>query len=558
MKSLPAHLVSRTRQGLCGIALAASLSTAAVAGPFTADASDADGGPQGAQPRGVPNLSLPDLRKGNGGAEALKEVTGIPATALDAYRKAGQALAGSQPGCHLPWELVAGIGRIESVHASGYGLRTDGSTERPIRGPRLDGKQFALIRDTDGGRWDGDTEYDRAVGPTQFIPSTWVLWGADGNGDGVKDPNNIYDAALGTARYLCSGGRDLANAADLDKAILSYNNSREYVNAVLDWMHTYQADKTTAIPDDTAATPYRPDPSAAATGAHSGSAPARATLTSAATNTAANHRPNVPTPPTPEKTPDPGTDTRPEPKPKPDPKPDPRTVRRLDPIDGQDLQAEAGKKLDRPAGVRATNAQGGAVSRKGVTFDIVGDTLARFPDGARTATATTDAQGIAVAPLLRTGDRPGRFTIKASAPGEPGKAVTFQVTLRPSPTATADMLTLLDVRPLRATAGSAFSDALRVKATRYGQAAAGTVITATVISGKENPAENTIGPYFTRPDSTGPLRTLVLPAPGVDGVITLPEVRADQTPGTYILRLATPDGVTLDIDLTVTPPPADR
>ncbi|MEU3756330.1 lytic murein transglycosylase [Streptomyces olivoreticuli] len=553
MKSLPAHLVSRTRQGLCGIALAASLSTAAVAGPFTADASDADGGPQGAQPRGVPNLSLPDLRKSTGGAEALKEVTGIPATALDAYRKAGQALAGSQPGCHLPWELVAGIGRIESVHASGYGLRTDGSTEKPIRGPRLDGKQFALIRDTDGGRWDGDTEYDRAVGPTQFIPSTWVLWAADGNGDGVKDPNNIYDAALGTARYLCAGGRDLANAADLDKAILSYNNSREYVNAVLDWMHTYQGGKATAIPDDAPATPYRPDPSAAVTGAHSGSGPARATLASTASGSVANRRPVVPTPPappTPEKAPDPGTETRPK------PKPDPRIVRRLDPIDGQDLRAEAGKKLDRPVGVRATNAQGEAVVRKDVTFDIVGDTLARFPNGARTATVTTDAHGIAVAPPLFTGDRPGSFTIKAYAPGEPSRAVTFQVTLRPSPTATADTLTLLDEQPLRATTGAAFSDALRVKATRCGQAAAGTVITATVISGKENPAENTVGPYFTRPGSVGPLRTLVLPAPGADGVITLPEVRADQTPGTYVLRLATPDGITLDIELTVTPPPA--
>ncbi|WP_425274969.1 lytic murein transglycosylase [Streptomyces monomycini] len=42
----------------------------------------------------------------------------------------------------------------------------------------------------------------------QFIPSTWGSWGADGDGDGVKDPNNMFDAALGTARYLCAGDRD--------------------------------------------------------------------------------------------------------------------------------------------------------------------------------------------------------------------------------------------------------------------------------------------------------------------------------------------------------------
>ncbi|OEV19807.1 hypothetical protein AN219_27625, partial [Streptomyces nanshensis] len=75
--------------------------------------------------------------------------------------------------------------------ARGGDLRSDGTTRRPILGPVLDGDGFARITDTDGGAWDGDTRFDRAVGPMQFIPGTWRSWGADGNGDGRKDPHNI-------------------------------------------------------------------------------------------------------------------------------------------------------------------------------------------------------------------------------------------------------------------------------------------------------------------------------------------------------------------------------
>jgi membrane-bound lytic murein transglycosylase B len=102
-----------------------------------------------------------------------------------------------------------------------------------VRGPALSGGAFSAIRDTDGGRYDGDPVWDRAVGPMQFIPGTWRIWGADGNGDGVADPQNIEDAALAAAGYLCSGGRDLSRPADLQAAVLSYNHSQQYLSTVL-------------------------------------------------------------------------------------------------------------------------------------------------------------------------------------------------------------------------------------------------------------------------------------------------------------------------------------
>ncbi|MFF8502994.1 lytic transglycosylase domain-containing protein [Streptomyces anulatus] len=166
---------------------------------------------------------------------------GIPATVLAAYRKAESAVRRGDPGCGLPWHLLAAIGKVESGQASGGRVDARGTTLTPILGPALDGRGFALIRDTDGGAYDGDRAYDRAVGPMQFIPSTWATWGADGNGDGRRDPNNIYDAALAAGRYLCAGSRDLTRRADLDRAILSYNRSDTYLRTVLSWLEFYRS-----------------------------------------------------------------------------------------------------------------------------------------------------------------------------------------------------------------------------------------------------------------------------------------------------------------------------
>ncbi|MBJ8345146.1 lytic murein transglycosylase [Antrihabitans sp. YC2-6] len=159
---------------------------------------------------------------------------GIPEIVLAAYRNAELAMAATQPGCGITWDLLAGIGRIESGHASGGNTSSDGTTVTPILGPALDG----TLPGNEVIRAD-DSSYVRAVGPMQFLPSTWAHYAADGNGDGAADPNNIYDAALGAAQYLCSGGLDLRDPAAELRAVLRYNNSTSYASDVLSWSATY-------------------------------------------------------------------------------------------------------------------------------------------------------------------------------------------------------------------------------------------------------------------------------------------------------------------------------
>ncbi|MGC4925465.1 lytic transglycosylase domain-containing protein [Streptomyces sp. DT117] len=206
-------------------------------------------------PRAAVEPSLPLFARAR--AEA-----GIPATVLAAYRNAERSLRRSDSGCRLPWQLLAAIGKVESGQAAGGRVDARGTTLTPILGPALDGVGFALIRDTDNGVHDGDRTYDRAVGPMQFIPSTWANWAMDGNGDGRKDPNNIYDAALAAGQYLCAGGRDLGVRADLDRAILSYNRSDVYLRTVLSWLEFYRQG-THPVADGQGVLPTSPGPGGA-------------------------------------------------------------------------------------------------------------------------------------------------------------------------------------------------------------------------------------------------------------------------------------------------------
>ena len=169
--------------------------------------------------------------------------TGIPARALQAYVAAAATANLSAPTCGIGWNTVAAVGFVESGHGThgGGGLTAAGQASRPIIGPSLNGDGFAAIADTDAGALDGDARWDHAVGPMQFIPSTWQLAGRDGNGDGEADPFNIDDAALSAASYLCAHGRDLTTAGGWTDAIYSYNQSDSYVEQVRVQATTYAA-----------------------------------------------------------------------------------------------------------------------------------------------------------------------------------------------------------------------------------------------------------------------------------------------------------------------------
>ncbi|MFJ7216402.1 lytic transglycosylase domain-containing protein [Amycolatopsis sp. NPDC098790] len=202
---------------------------------------------------------------GRAGSAGISGPLGIPASMLKAYQNAAAILAKEQPNCHLDWALIASIGRIESNHARGGYVNAIGDTLEPILGPVLNGAgAFAAIPDTDGGKYDGDAVWDRAVGPTQFIPSTWRGYASDGNGDGVSNPNNIYDEALATARYLCSGGLDLSTDAGQRLAVRRYNNSQSYVDTVMAWAAAYRGG-VAQLPDSDVpiGTPNAPDAAAA-------------------------------------------------------------------------------------------------------------------------------------------------------------------------------------------------------------------------------------------------------------------------------------------------------
>jgi membrane-bound lytic murein transglycosylase B len=168
------------------------------------------------------------LRASEAWIAQTSQTSGISQTAIAAYGDATLVMARQQPSCHLGWSTLAGVGTVESGNGTvgGRQLLPNGLSTSPITGPALNGAGGnAAIGDGNGG-------WSSALGPMQFIQSTWDRWGADGNGDGYADINNIFDAALAAGRYLCADGRDLATAQGWTAAIFSYNHSAAYVQQV--------------------------------------------------------------------------------------------------------------------------------------------------------------------------------------------------------------------------------------------------------------------------------------------------------------------------------------
>ncbi|TWH16087.1 transglycosylase protein with SLT domain [Rhodococcus rhodochrous J45] len=165
------------------------------------------------------------------------ERTEIPERVLTAYAGASLRMSSSRPGCGIGWNTLAGIGAVESIHGSwdGASVGSDGTVTPSITGVPLDGSDGLMaIPDTDEGALDGDPEWDRAVGPMQFIPTTWRQYAQDGNDDGETNPHQIDDAVLTAAAYLCERGEDLSTDDGWNTAITAYNQSRPYARDVAD------------------------------------------------------------------------------------------------------------------------------------------------------------------------------------------------------------------------------------------------------------------------------------------------------------------------------------
>jgi cell wall-associated NlpC family hydrolase len=127
------------------------------------------------------------------------DASAIPANYLELYKKAGERYG-------LPWNLLAGIGKIETDHG-----------QSPAQGVRS-GENFA-----------------GAGGPMQFLAGTWNAFGVDGDGDGKKDRYDPADAIAGAARYLKHNGAPTRTRT----AVFAYNHSVQYVNNVLAWAKRY-------------------------------------------------------------------------------------------------------------------------------------------------------------------------------------------------------------------------------------------------------------------------------------------------------------------------------
>ncbi|MFD7791779.1 lytic transglycosylase domain-containing protein [Streptomyces sp. NPDC059759] len=494
-------------------------------------------------PLDSPNPS-PTVGSGTPAATGDAEA-GIPASVLDAYKKAEESLRASKPGCNLPWQLLAAIGKVESGQARGGRVDASGTTLSPILGPVLNGNGFASISDTDHGAYDGDSTYDRAVGPMQFIPSTWDWAGRDGNDDGKKDPNNIYDAALAAGHYLCRFDHDMSVPSQMNQSILSYNNSTAYLNTVLSWLQFYRKG-THGVPDGTGTLPTH----------HSDDAttPSPGTTPPAPSRPGHPSKPSKPTQPptTPPTTPPTEPPTTPPTTPPPTKPPTPtETVDHLADGGSGKLTATAGGTFAQKIVVRTEDKADKAVARVRVRFTIVGDTDATFTGGESVAVVATNGLGAATAPALVAGEKTGDFTVRATVVGRTlaGLDHTATVTARQ-----ADALARTAGTALTCVPGGEFADQVEVKATYKGAVAGKVAVTATLVKSADDATENDKGAFFKDADGKT-VRTLKDLTTDADGLLKLPKLYADDTTGTFLLRITTTGGATLTVELTVAAAP---
>lgn len=211
------------------------------------------------------------------------------------------------------------------------------------------------------------------------------------------------------------------------------------------------------------------------------------------------------------------------------------------------LTAIAGDAFTEQISTKAENAAGKGVAKVRIRFTIVGDTDAAFIGGEKVATALTNSSGVATAPALQAGETTGAFTVRATLIGRTvtGPDYTATVTQR-----VADTLVRTSDTALTCTPGGQFADAVQVKATYKDAVADKVAATATLIKSADDATENDKGPYFKDADGKT-VRTLTGLTTDADGLLKLPQLYSDDTTGTFVLRVTTAGGATLDVTLTV-------
>ena len=477
------------------------------------------------------------------GGGAVAAQSGIPASVLAAYKKAEEELRRSRPGCNLEWELLAAIGKVESGQARGGAVDSEGTTLKPILGPQLNGNGFARITDTDNGRYDGDTTHDRAVGPMQFIPSTWASWGADGNGDGESNPNNVYDAALAAGRYLCAGGRDLSVDAQLHRAILGYNHSQQYLRTVLSWLEFYRKG-THEIPDSGGTPGAGGMPGG---GAHKENRKNERGEHAEPPAKSGNGTIEAPGGSSGPGEPGGGSGSSED--------PIPVVLKAIEAVTGVNVSAVLGDLFSEPMTVKAKDSEGEPRAGVPVTFRILeaGETGAQFPGGATVKTIVTGEDGKATAPELVARGKAGTFKVQASAPNvEP---VTFNATAE-APTS-ADKIVRTSGGELSVKAGEDIAEPGSAKATYKGVAVPKLGMTAQLMKDGALLTTDT-APYFL--DGDNRVRTLSGLTTDDNGVVVIPKIYTDEVDtdqgsatasGEYVLQLTAPGGEVLEIPVKV-------
>src|SRR5256886_25155 len=189
-----------------GLALLAG--SARAAGPPVLGFSLSSGAQAGLQRVSLPSASTPNAP---GSISVPVSFTSPPANPQQLPLSSLHVLwqqAGAAYG--IPWQVLASINKIESNFGQNMGPSSAG-----------------------------------AVGWMQFMPSTWLRWGVDADGDGIADPWNATDAVYAAARYLAAAG----GQTDISQGVFAYNHADWYVREVLDLARVYGEGRITQTVD---------------------------------------------------------------------------------------------------------------------------------------------------------------------------------------------------------------------------------------------------------------------------------------------------------------------